>query len=93
MRISVTIIRTVYLMCLTLALLVALTSYMSGASFEAVISRSMLALVGAAVLGLTAILVLAPTSNSMQAGEERVRRVREGSSETERADDTIADAA
>ena len=71
MGMSPTVMRAVYLMSLALALLVALTSFMSGASFEAMVSRSMIALAGFALLGLMAILTLTPDSSPVRIEEEK----------------------
>lgn len=58
------IARTVYLLCLTVTLIVAMISLLSGAGFEAMITRMALALVGSGVLGWAAILTLLPATAS-----------------------------
>ncbi len=63
------ITRTVYLLCLTVTLFVAMISLLSGASFEAMVTRMALALVGSGVLGWAAILVLLPAAARPSGGQ------------------------
>ncbi|MCD6289571.1 MAG: hypothetical protein J7M34_03640 [Anaerolineae bacterium] len=65
------VVRAVYLMCLTLTVLVAFVSYTSGMGFEAVAHRTLLTLIISALLGLGGILVLIPEPSSDQKEEGR----------------------
>ncbi|MCS7220739.1 MAG: hypothetical protein RML36_09440 [Anaerolineae bacterium] len=55
------IARTMYLLCLTITLFVAIISLLSGVGFDAMIARMAVALVGSGVLSWAAILALLPT--------------------------------
>jgi hypothetical protein len=70
------IARTVYLLCLTITLSIAMISLLSGAGFDVMITRMALALVGSGILGWAAILALLPTvpnpSGGQTATEERL---------------------
>ncbi len=78
------VVRSVYLLCLALAVLVAFTSYMSGASFEALIQRTILTLAVFGLLGWGGILVLLPDASSKEeaSGEEGRSDNDDGASQT-----------
>ena len=63
------IARTVYLLCLTITLSIAMISLLSGAGFDVMIARTALALVGLGILGWAAILVLLPPVPSPPEGQ------------------------
>lgn len=65
------IVRSVYLLCLALTVLVALVSYASGTSFTTVMSRIFLTLVGSAFLGWVAIMILIPKPAPLQAEKDQ----------------------